>query len=115
MAFEKLFRLSEMPTTSGRRAYLSDGTEIALFVLDDEVRAIDNICPHQRFPLLHEGEVEDGCVVCPMHGWEFDLQTGKCRTGGEATITTYDVEIRDGVIWVDPGTREEAAWETSGA
>ena len=113
MAFEKLFRLSEMPTTSGRRAYLSDGREVALFVLDGNLVAVDNICPHQRFALLHEGEVVDGSVVCPMHGWEFDLKSGQCRVGGEATLSTFSVEVRDGVIWIDPGDGEELGWANS--
>lgn len=106
-------RLSELPLSSGRRAYLPDGREIALFVLgDEEVVAIDNVCPHQHFPLLHEGEIDDDCVSCPMHGWRFDLRTGECREGGgEARVETYRTEIIDGIVHVEIGPKKRASWE----
>ena len=37
-------------------------------------------CPHRNADLSVFGEV-DGCeLVCTLHGWRFDLETGKCLT-----------------------------------
>ena len=36
---------------------------------------LDRRCPHQGADLSH-GSLEDGCVVCPRHGWRFDLSDG---------------------------------------
>lgn len=40
------------------------------------VAAVDT-CPHKGAP-LSAGEFGDGVVVCPLHGWEFDVRTGEC-------------------------------------
>lgn len=106
-----LFPISQLPKTSGRRAYLADGTEIAVFDLGGELVAVDNLCPHQRFPLLHEGEVTDGVVACPMHGWEFDLRSGACVLGGNARLRTWRVAVIDGMVCVEErGEEERPAW-----
>ena len=54
-----------------------DGQEIALFKSNGEICAIHNLCPHAGGP-LSEGGVRDGHVMCPWHGWEFNLKTGAC-------------------------------------
>jgi nitrite reductase/ring-hydroxylating ferredoxin subunit len=38
------------------------------------------LCPHQFGP-LGRGELADGVVVCPWHGYRFDVHTGKCVSG----------------------------------
>jgi nitrite reductase/ring-hydroxylating ferredoxin subunit len=44
---------------------------------DGQVFAIEDACNHAGASLA-EGWLEDkGCVVCPMHGYVFDLRTGK--------------------------------------
>ena len=60
--------------------------------------AIDNRCPHQGGP-LGDGFLEDGYVVCPWHGWEYNPCDGTAPSGydDEAAIP-YAVEERaDGV------------------
>ena len=57
-----------------------DGKQIALFNLEGQYYAIDDICPHMGGPLA-EGSVEGDCVVCPWHGWEFEIKSGKSPTG----------------------------------
>jgi 3-phenylpropionate/trans-cinnamate dioxygenase ferredoxin component len=41
-----------------------------------EVFALEDACNHAGASLA-EGWVEENCVVCPMHGYVFDLATGK--------------------------------------
>lgn len=45
-----------------------------------EVAALVDECSHLSGP-LSEGEVSDGCVVCPWHGSAFDLLSGEVRGG----------------------------------
>lgn len=75
-----------------------DGTSVAVFYIDGEYFAIDNTCPHQGGP-LNEGKVENECVYCPWHGWEFDLESGE-HVQGKASATTYDVNVEDDGIYV---------------
>ncbi len=59
--------------------------------------ALDNACPHQGGP-LGEGSIENGCLRCPWHGWDFDPLTGKPPGGYDDGVETYPVEVRkDGV------------------
>lgn len=37
-------------------------------------------CPHLKADLTKFGEVKDGVLTCQMHGWKFDLESGKCIT-----------------------------------
>jgi len=62
--------------------------------------AINNRCPHQGGP-LGDGFLQDGCVVCPWHGYEYDPQTGATPAEfDDPPVTSYPVEVRDGGVWV---------------
>jgi UDP-MurNAc hydroxylase len=37
-------------------------------------------CPHLRADLTKFGSVTDGVLTCALHGWRFDLPTGRCLT-----------------------------------
>lgn len=38
-------------------------------------------CPHLKADLSRFGVIEDGTLTCQMHGWKFDLATGRCLNG----------------------------------
>ena len=56
-----------------------NGRQIGLFLVDDVVHAIDNVCPH-AFALLSQGYQENGIIECPLHGAQFEITTGKSLT-----------------------------------
>jgi nitrite reductase/ring-hydroxylating ferredoxin subunit len=72
---------------------------VALFAKDGGYRAIDNLCPHAGAPLC-DGSVLDGKVVCFLHCWEFDLDTGACDVGPQWAVATYPVRERGGRLEV---------------
>ncbi|MGA8114861.1 MAG: Rieske 2Fe-2S domain-containing protein [Actinocatenispora sp.] len=37
-------------------------------------------CPHLKADLTRFGKIEDGVLTCQMHGWKFDLESGRCIT-----------------------------------
>ena len=76
-----------------------DGTDVALFVVDGEYYALDNVCPHQGGP-LGDGKVEDDCVYCPWHGWQFELKTGD-HVHGKGSAKTYPVRVEDDDVVVE--------------
>jgi len=81
-----------------------EDTWIALFRKDGGYRAIDNICPHAGAPLC-DGSMLNGKIVCLLHCWEFDLDTGACDVGPEWNVRTYPVRETDGrlsIEWPEP-------------
>src|SRR4029450_4353343 len=63
-----------IPPREGRAVVLGD-REIALFNLGDRFLAVDNRCPHKGGPLC-DGIVAGAAVVCPLHAWKVNLETG---------------------------------------
>ncbi|HEY0753552.1 MAG TPA: Rieske 2Fe-2S domain-containing protein [Ktedonobacteraceae bacterium] len=41
---------------------------------------IQRRCPHLKADLTRFGKIENGVLTCTMHGWQFDLATGRCLT-----------------------------------
>jgi len=91
--YKKLCKLSALRENQGKRFIVED-VEIAIFKINEEVFAIGNVCPHQHTALLYDGFVENGCVVCPAHGWMFDIRTGK-QPSGSRGVESYPVIIED--------------------
>ena len=60
---------------------------------------LDNHCPHQGGP-LGEGQIEDGCLICPWHGYEYDPITGLPPTGYSDVATPYPSELRADGLYV---------------
>jgi pyruvate oxidase len=62
--------------------------------------AINNRCPHQGGP-LGDGILEEGCVVCPWHAWEYDPHTGVAPPEyDDPPVEAYPVELRDDGIYI---------------
>ncbi|MEV4114758.1 Rieske 2Fe-2S domain-containing protein [Nonomuraea sp. NPDC049695] len=72
-----------------------DGDRIALFHTEHGFRALGGSCPHMGGP-LSEGDVGDGAVTCPLHGWRYDLTTGERLDRRGQPVPTYPVEVRQG-------------------
>lgn len=49
-------------------------------------------CPHLRADLGKFGSVENGVLTCALHGWRFDLATGRCLTSGGHEIRATPTE-----------------------
>lgn len=62
--------------------------------------AVSPVCPHEDGPLA-EGWLEAGTVVCPWHGFNFDLTTGACPVDPAMALTVYPVRVNGSAIEVD--------------
>ena len=77
-----------------------DGNVMAIANLGGSLYAFQEFCTH-RFGPLSEGALQDGQVECPWHRSCFDVRTGKVTQGpAKVDLKTYEVEVRDGRIWV---------------
>ncbi len=47
---------------------------------------VQRACPHRSADLSVFGEIEGDELVCTLHGWRFDLQTGHCRNADDRPL-----------------------------
>ena len=78
----------------GRLEVNVEGKSLAVFHIDGEIFVIDGHCPHRGGPLIR-GQVQGKTVVCPLHHWQFELQTGACQNNPGARVGTYEARIED--------------------
>ncbi len=98
ISFRKICSVLDIEENAGKRFILNE-TEIAVFKSNGNIFALSNICPHQQTALIYDGIIEEGCVVCPAHGWMFDLRTGNKKSGSRG-LDSYEVKIVDENIYV---------------
>jgi nitrite reductase (NADH) small subunit len=67
-----------------------DGKKILVFLVEDKPVATAARCPHAHGP-LHEGEICGSQLICPWHGWTFDLPSGACEEDPALFLETYTV------------------------
>jgi nitrite reductase (NADH) small subunit len=104
----------------GRRLIQHGETTVGVFRSKGRYYAYRNRCVHQGGPvcqgvILGKVEVdldEDRAVVrerfsedeihvvCPWHGFEYDLHTGECATDRSLRLTRYPVVEREGGVYV---------------
>ncbi|HTK48661.1 MAG TPA: Rieske (2Fe-2S) protein [Gemmatimonadaceae bacterium] len=103
--------IERVPPGEGQ-TFLVEGREIAVFrSRDDVVHATQARCPH-RAGLLADGIVGDGRVICPLHGYRFELASGAPVGNACAALHTFPVELttdRRVLVWVPRGSRSEVA------
>ncbi len=65
---------------------------VLLYKQGDIVSCVDNICAHLGMP-LEMGEIIDGKITCPYHGFEYLLETGECLTVPEVQLKVHAVRV----------------------
>jgi nitrite reductase/ring-hydroxylating ferredoxin subunit/uncharacterized membrane protein len=82
------------------RAVSAGGARVLLVRQRGRVHAMANTCSHLGGP-LDEGELRDGCIVCPWHGSTFRLDDGVIVRGPASTPQPmYDVRVTGGRVEV---------------
>ena len=98
MPFVTVARVEDVPSGTVARVQAGE-EEIALVNLDNEFYATQGQCLHLQGP-LGEGRVEEGYLVCPWHGWHYDVRTGLNDFDHAIRIKTYEVRVEDGEVQV---------------
>ncbi len=91
--------VSELP--NGERLFVEVGERpIVVFNIAGQFFAIGDVCTHDDGP-LGDGDLEGFHIVCPRHGAEFDVRSGKAmQMPAVVDIPAYAVQVREGVIFV---------------
>jgi len=98
-SFVKVATRDELPN-GGKKVVDIEGRAVALFHVDGNFYAIDDVCTHDGGPLA-DGELIDCEIQCPRHGARFDLKTGRplCMPAFEP-VAVHIVEIRGDDVYV---------------
>jgi nitrite reductase/ring-hydroxylating ferredoxin subunit len=106
-------------TDGDYRIFAIEEMEVGIFRIGDRVIAYENVCPHAGGPVCQGrifNRVEELLtpekkslglrystrrnIVCPWHGYEFDIETG-CHPGDRKIhLRPVKVDVRDGQIFV---------------
>jgi nitrite reductase/ring-hydroxylating ferredoxin subunit/DMSO/TMAO reductase YedYZ heme-binding membrane subunit len=110
--FVDVCAVDQIPENRAHIATLA-GERVAIFKYDGKVSAISNVCQHQNGP-LGEGQIMDGCVTCPWHGYQYLLETGASPAPFTEKVPTFDVKVESGRVLVcsrpnPPGVYAEPA------
>jgi len=78
-----------------------DGQAVAAFLVEDQLHAIDGLCPHRGGP-LGEGVLRGRVVTCPWHRWTFDVTSGRCTSHPDRDVRVHQVAVDgdDVVVWL---------------
>lgn len=100
MAFETVAKLHDLTEGEGYAVEVG-GEPLCLVRLDDEVRAIHDVCSHQEYP-LHEGYLFNRSIECALHGSTFDLDTGAPEAlPATKPVPVYAARVVDDEVHVD--------------
>ena len=83
--------LTEIPE-GGVKAMEIGGEKVILSRRGAAVTCFQNACAHLGFP-IHDGEVENGIIACPHHGFRYDLSSGECLTAPEVQLQSHAVRV----------------------
>ena len=109
LTWQKVLNKDELP--EGRVKTVPAGTQsFALSHFEGKYCALDNECQHQGGP-LGEGQIENGWLRCPWHGYDYHPCTGGPPGGFEDAVEPISVEERDDGIYI--GIEGEQPHETT--
>jgi len=72
--------------------------DLAIIRVGDEVFALSNLCRHAFGP-LSDGFADGYSLMCPWHGWRYDVRDGT-TDHPNADVATFPVIVRDDLVYV---------------
>lgn len=100
MPFVRLASKSDLPEPGQAKEFPCADKTVCVANLNGTISALDNVCLHRGGP-LGQGYIEDGKVVCPWHGWQFDAQTGQVGHNPSARTKVYPIKVEGEDVLID--------------
>ena len=89
--------VSDLPPGTTRHVKIGKSDLVVVHAADG-IFALSNVCRHAFGPLA-DGFVDGNVVICPWHGWRYDVRDGT-TDHPNADVRTYPVQVRDGQVFV---------------
>jgi len=97
--FVKVCSTTDVKAGCGKSIEIN-GKPVAVFNVDGNFYAINDTCLHRGGP-LGEGELEGKIVICPWHGWRYDVTTGANEIVPDLPTQKYELKVDGDEILVD--------------
>ncbi len=93
-----VLRADEVPAGEARVVGVGE-KQLAVYNVGGEFLATANACVHQG-GYLGDGFLDGEVVICPLHGWQFNVRSGACLTRPGQQVKAYEVRVREGQVEV---------------
>jgi len=98
--YTKLTTVSELPTSDEAKEFSCGDKTICVANVNGTFSAMDNVCLHRGGP-LGEGELDGTTVVCPWHGWSYDISTGCKDDEPDKKVACFAVKVEGDDILIE--------------
>ena len=102
MAIVEVCPVEELPPGEVKIVHAGE-LSVGVYNLGGEFYALEDRCSHDDGPLCEgDFDLEEGVAICPRHGANIDIRTGKALTlPAVFPVETFPVSVEDGVVRVD--------------
>jgi len=78
-----------------------NGQKVVVAQVEGRLAAFDSHCPHAAAD-LSKGELHRWKLICPDHGYCFDVRNGRVTWPEDEVyrLKMFDIIVKDGTIWV---------------
>ena len=99
MTFCKVATLDDL--WSGEKlGVIVQGRPVLLVNVEGKFCAYEDRCRHKGVP-LSTGRLEDGVLTCSVHGWVYDVRTGRGINPESTILPSYPIKVENSDILVD--------------
>jgi len=89
--WEHVIDLAKVPEGGAVQVEI-EGEDVILSKNGSVVSCFQNACAHLGMP-IDAGEVSEGIITCPHHGFQYDLRSGECLTAPEVQLQAHAVRV----------------------
>ncbi len=76
------------------------GEKICLTRTQRGTYAVQDRCPHNGASLSQGMCSINNEIICPLHRYSFDLESGKATSGGAYALKTYPIKVQDDGVYL---------------
>ena len=98
--FVKLCSKQELPPAGEAAEIKLDHRTICVANAEGSISAMDNVCVHRGGP-LGQGVVDGDKLICPWHGWSFNIKTGESAHNPVAKVNVYPLKIEGDDVLIE--------------
>ena len=99
--FVPVAQVADVPEGTGRKVRV-EGLDLVVFNLDGEFHVFEDFCK-EGADLSKAVVSDEGDLLCPYHGWKFDVREGVCAMVPDCQVRHFPVKVEEGRILADLG------------